>query len=715
MHKKEYGLALQTIGAGLVVVGLVLTPLLVLPLSDQPIIDTKLLIPFLLAIVFLALFTIKSWSQNVISFIFSPLSIPLLMLGGGVLASSLFSGNYPVEHLLGSGGALLSLVLLASVGSSVLDKEKIEAWLPTTIAVAGGLLAISTIFQVFGFGPSHLINLIYPVAFPDNALFNLAGSSLLASQIFIIFLVGLASQFIDGKKTNLIEQIGVVVMVGGLLLAGWTMLPGKPAQPTLLPHTASWSISIDTLKSPKTALIGFGPEGFANAYNLHKPNWMNGSKVWNVQFNQASNTPFMLLVTTGLLGLSGWLLLVITVLRQTKHVTKRGKAVHHMLLASFVLQLFVPVTIVVTAIQALLLMAWISLESGRFSHIEIYGLTIRNIKSKLVAHPVTNNHKVVTYVFTALMVLSIGALTYGVGRAYAAHFYTVRSVAAAQRNDAITVYNTQQKAVALNPYLDETRRRYATTNLVVANALAQKTDRTEQENQQFAQLVQQSIREARAATLLDPLDTNNWTNLAQIYRSLVGVADSADQWAVDSYVSAIQTNPQNPILRVEIGGIFFRAADYNRAGQFFQQAIDLKPDYANAYYNLANAYKETGQLENAKITYQATLQLVQADSEDYFRATEELAAVEDLLKQQEATGQTSESLPPATEEQEEQPAAIPDTTSVQLESPLDTIGQPSAPIDLENVQADGLNTSQQPTQVQTQPAASASPSPTPAL
>jgi tetratricopeptide (TPR) repeat protein len=687
MQNMDHHSTIQTIGTGLLIAGISLTPLLVLPLSDQPIIDSKILISLVITLVFLSLFTLKSWFKKTISFLISPLSIPLLLFGVATLAASFFTGNYPVEHLLGMGGVLISIVVMISFGADLIDKDTLENWLPLAISVVGGLLAIASILQIFGFGPSHLLNLVFPIDFPANALFNLAGSALIASQVFIVFLVGLGTLFITGKKTGILEQVGVVLMVGGLLLTGWAILPGKPAEPTLLPHTAAWSVGIDTLKSPRTALIGFGPEGFTNAFSIYKPNWMNGTEQWNIQFSQGSNAPFTILVTMGLLGLIAWVLIAYTLIRQTKEVTKRGKVVHYMLLATLVLQLLLPITTVMMVLQGFLLLAWVVLESGRFSHIEIYGLTIRNIKNSLVAHPLTNNQKMVTYVFTAVMILIIAGLTYGVGRAYAAHAYTVRSIAAAQRNDAITVYNTQQKAVALNPYVDEMRRRYATTNLVIASAIAQKTDRTEQEDQQFAQLVQQSIREARAATLLDPLDTNNWTNLAQIYRALIGVADSADQWAVDSYVSAIQTAPQNPVLRVELGGIFFRSEDYSRSAQFFQQAIDLKLDYANAYYNLANAFAESGQLENAKVAYQATLQLVPADSEDYIRATEELANVEQLLSQSAAQAPQAD-VPPAPAQAE----SIPDTTSAQFESPLDTVNQPgSEPLNIESVETSDLN------------------------
>jgi tetratricopeptide (TPR) repeat protein len=256
-------------------------------------------------------------------------------------------------------------------------------------------------------------------------------------------------------------------------------------------------------------------------------------------------------------------------------------------------------------------------------------------------------------------------------------------LAAAQQNDAVAVYNAQSRAVQLNPYLDEIRRGYASTNIAIASALAQKSDITEQETQQFSQLIQQAIRESQAATLLDPTDTNNWTLLSQIYRSLIGSADAADQWTVSSYVNAIQTDPQNPILRVELGGVLFGTQNYDQAAQFFQQAIESKPDYANAYYNLANTLVKLNRLPEAKSVYQNTLQLIEADSENYVMAAKELEQVDALLEQQaEATksaglnSQTQSSTQPSSDPL----AATPNSV---VDSPLETVNQPSTqPLDL---------------------------------
>jgi tetratricopeptide (TPR) repeat protein len=228
---------------------------------------------------------------------------------------------------------------------------------------------------------------------------------------------------------------------------------------------------------------------------------------------------------------------------------------------------------------------------------------------------------------------------YGVGRAYAASYYFFRSSYALQQNDAANTYEMQRRAAEMNPYMSVYRSNYALTNLAIATALANKQDITEQERNEVAQLVQQAIREARAATILRPEDTQNWRVLAQVYRNLIGSAEGADQWAVSSYVEAITTNPSDPTLRIELGGIFLNEQQFNDAILLFQQAAELKPDYANAYYNLANALKSANQLASAEAAYKQTLVLIPADSEDYVRVNQELEELQAALAQQQESAQ----------------------------------------------------------------------------
>jgi len=185
------------------------------------------------------------------------------------------------------------------------------------------------------------------------------------------------------------------------------------------------------------------------------------------------------------------------------------------------------------------------------------------------------------------------------GKMLLADYYFTQSIKAAAANDGAKTYNLQIQAINLNPDNDAYHLSYSQTNLALADALAGQQNLTDQQKNTVIQLVQQAIREGRAAVTLNPNRAGNWENLSLIYRSLINFAQGADQWTITSLNQAIALDPANPRLRLDLGSLYFAAKDYNNAGQMFSQAVNLKPDYANAHYNLAQALKNLGSKDQA--------------------------------------------------------------------------------------------------------------------
>ena len=102
--------------------------------------------------------------------------------------------------------------------------------------------------------------------------------------------------------------------------------------------------------------------------------------------------------------------------------------------------------------------------------------------------------------------------------------------------------------------------------------------------------------------------------LASIYKNITGVAQNALAFSLDAYSGAIQRDPLNPALRLSVGGIYYAAKNYDLATRFFTDAINLKPDYANAYYNLSLAFKDKGDLQNAALVANQLVILLQKNN-----------------------------------------------------------------------------------------------------
>jgi tetratricopeptide (TPR) repeat protein len=349
-----------------------------------------------------------------------------------------------------------------------------------------------------------------------------------------------------------------------------------------------------------------------------------------------------------------------------------------MLLASIALQLILPTNIVILIVQAVLIVAIIAGQHGNLPILRFQALTMSMENQANNFHIPTQKVSFPIYFTAGLLSILLLVSSYFVGRAYAASALFFQAGQAGRDNDVVKLYEKQQMAVQTNPYLDIYRRQYAITNMVIASSLASKTDITEAEKTQVAELLQQAVREARSASLLDPLDVENAAVLAQIYQNMIGAADQADQFAVQAYLQAIQNDPTNPALRISLGGMMLNQKQFEQAAGIFRQTVDIKPDYPNTYYNLAFALKQIGSYEDARLSYQTLLKLVDPASEDYTKVTAELEEVEKMIAEEEAkkpkTTSDSKSTPAAASTTKTTPSIIDQNL---VEDPSEVISNPS--------------------------------------
>ena len=177
------------------------------------------------------------------------------------------------------------------------------------------------------------------------------------------------------------------------------------------------------------------------------------------------------------------------------------------------------------------------------------------------------------------------------------------------------------------------------------------------------QLIQQSINSGRNATTLSPQTSVNWQNLSSIYRSLIGFGQNADSFALFTNQQAIALDPNNPQQYINYGGIFYQLKQWDNAIRQFQIAASLKPDYANAYYNLGHALEEKGELQSALTQYQTVKNLVAGDKPSLDIINRDIAAIESKISStpvaQTGQSQIGISQPEAQLPEQEPPVEIP--------------------------------------------------------
>jgi len=381
--------------------------------------------------------------------------------------------------------------------------------------------------------------------------------------------------------------------------------------------------------------LGTGPSTFGLNYTRYKPLSVNGENYWNVNFDKPYSEAFNVVGSLGIVGIAVVLAFTIKSLRfalgtkkqMTNSSTTAALAVGFVSLLTAMFFTYATVTTGFLLVLFLALMVAKSrLESDR--GVSLVKISISSIAKGAGMSLASGEKEVFQYIIALpIVALAVAGGYFGFSQ-YSGEFFMRKAIAAAQENNGSLTYQLQQKAISAFPRRDVYHNSYANTNLALANTLASKEEVTDDERATIQDLIAQSIRSSRVTTeVLSPLNASNWETRANIYRALIGVADDAADWSVRSYNTAVQLDPANPRLRLNLGGIYYAAGDYLSAANLFNQSTSLKGDYANAHYNLAQALKQLERLPQAQRELEIVKRLVQPGSADYERVAAELDAI----------------------------------------------------------------------------------------
>lgn len=609
-----------------------LLPLFFLPITSEFFIFNKQALLILVTGALAVACVLKITVNQTFSLKKAALDLPVILFALAIILATIFaSPNRP--HAFLEDGLTLPILTL-SVFYFILTNnlaKGFEAKIIIAVLLSGAILGLIAIYQFIGLGEAMAL-----AEWLKNPLFTPAGGPLILISYLVIALIPAVILFL--RKFNHQDWAGgigfltiTLLIVLGLVFTLYQVWPGQPNRLLILPYRSTWAIAIEALK--QAPLFGVGPGNYVSAFNRFRPLVFNQSQFWHLRFGIGSSFPFHLLTVGGLVVLTTFILF----LGQTFKLLIRGFGVKPKddyrtallggILTTFLLTFFIPINLLVLFL-AFLFIGLLASQTATKSAI----LTAKTLGRVLLA----------------ITVIAVGSVFYLYGRVYAAEISFRKSLEALARNEGIPTYNHQVRAIDLNRFSPLYRRSFSQTNLALVNALVVQPDLSDQDRARIIQLVQQAIREAKAATALNPTDAVNWENLAQIYRNLLNFAQGADQWTIASYQQAIQLDPVNPRIRLNLGGLFFGLGNFEAATIQFQNAVNLKPDWANAYYNLAATYREQERYQEAYQAMQIVLNLVPIDSEDYRKAKEEFDALAKKLPAPEEA--------PAERELEEQEA-----------------------------------------------------------
>ena len=336
-----------------------LTPLFFLPIAGIAVDFAKQALLLFLVMIALAAFVLKALVKKEFEIKHTPLNYVILGLVGVTAVSVPFSWD-PIQSFFGSmsfpAPGFLSLLLLAVLFFLIVNtfntKKGIKRLVGTGISSAS-LAALFGILQAWGI-------FLLPWNFTQTKGFNTVGSAN-PLALFLVALLPISISLLFAKK-EMWTRIGLSVFgilallfaivtnywviwtslgVGMLALIiflktipaqtddGWIVapvvllviafsfaligpdLPGLPNLPVQFSPTYSLSFEmakkVITQQGLSQALLGTGPSTFSHVYSLFRPQAINRTVLWSVNFQNAPSQMLGLLATNGILGVLAWL------------------------------------------------------------------------------------------------------------------------------------------------------------------------------------------------------------------------------------------------------------------------------------------------------------------------------------------------------------------------------------------------------------------------
>ena len=353
--------------------------------------------------------------------------------------------------------------------------------------------------------------------------------------------------------------------------------------------------------SLKHPILGTGPETFAYSYYWERPAEHNLLSEWNFLYNKAHNEYLNFLATTGFLGLGSYLLLIIwtliwwlKTLRHPEHSVAESKDLgrlkrpHHASLDSS------PEFRMTNLVSSSLFIGWLSILITNFFGFSVVpvallfflfpALAISLQKSSKSSEP--ENFQVPNLFF--LKNSCSATLKFSTVATITTSIYLLVSIVNTFRADIL--YNLSKnsqdsltpltQAVNLQPNQPLYLAQLAEQESKTAAAIFLQLKQSPQPYQDLA------LKHATQAVNMNPYNLNLLKSKARVEIYLSNIDQKFTQQALNTLLQASLLAPTDPKLLFNIGILYQTLNKPSQALTSYQKALDLKPNYQEALYNL---------------------------------------------------------------------------------------------------------------------------------
>lgn len=546
----------------------------------------------------------------------TPFSVPILLFTAVSVASRATAHGPFLEGLYGPVGETLAAL--------VIFLTAVETGVPSLLPVSLGVTLMSLLHLEAVFG---VFRRSWSVSF------STFGNPWVSIGMMVF---GSVVGFVQFFRSRRIPSLLLALLPAAAVLSSVVTLLREPSTVRFTPPvSASWIVGVETLRT--RPFLGVGPGLYETGFTAGRPISMNTVTGWDQSYQGGFSEILTLMTELGLLGVVAVTFLVTRVFTTTaaalsigKNDQERKDIFQWVIPAVF---LFILMFLIPTGVVGWMYLVIILSGVARFlSDRKLLSVFLPFASSQGVDRPsrITAAHLSIIAVSGVALALGIGKI----GKAVAADYWMKQSLALGEQGKGSETYRLQGDAVSERPTNPSYRLTFAATNLRVADALIRNrinstnstngtnsTKKLSDEDRQTVQkLLSDAIEQAKQVTAEYRDLSRGWGMLADIYRAVINVTNSASSLALEAYREALTRDPANPQLYLDRGTVSYAVGNYDLAVEDFRRALSLKNDWAIAWLKLGEAYGKTGKTDWSDQAYQQAMRLSREGSSEYGEA-----------------------------------------------------------------------------------------------
>jgi tetratricopeptide (TPR) repeat protein len=382
----------------------------------------------------------------------------------------------------------------------------------------------------------------------------------------------------------------------------------------------SWELSIDLANQTiqQNPLFGSGPNKYTNVYLQNKPQSINQTVFWSLDFTSGVSYITSFVVMLGVFGSLAmlWLLIVIGIymykayrhgvtdpLQRFSIVSSVGLTVYT-IIAGLLYTPSLPIIVLGLTSFALFLVA-----------LKQEGILAASIQE---ATPRTAMIAKIVMLIVSILLL-IGTIFF-LRRTIGDFYFQKAIVVLNTKSDIATAEIYVKKAIAM-VHREVYYRGLAELSVIKINQLLTSLKDVDQKSiDTLKSYLEEGITSAQKTIQIDPLDYQNYITQGRVYESVVPArVNLAYENAIKSYASAASLNPLNPSIYLLAAQLEVAMKKLPEAKQFIGRALEVKNNYSDAIFLLSQIQVSENSIKDAIISLLVLAQLNPKEPTTFFQ------------------------------------------------------------------------------------------------